>query len=282
MASNLRLLKLRIRTAHNIAQIAKTLEMVSVAKIRRARTLVDTVMPYSKRITALTDAVLRTLPPETPPHAYMGPSSSQTRLVIAIGPEKGLCGPLVSNLMRKLLELDDPRTLVVTVGKRMERVAMHLAESKLIASFPLGTLVPQYSLVYDVSRLADEMVMSGRAGSVELLHARFVSVFSQVPTVERVIPLAPRAAPSSEIPPAFEPSSAALLGALLPHYLEVRIFDAIVQAYTAEHAARMVAMQNAKNNALDIGDSLTLAYNKTRQERITNEILDLANQGKIG
>ena len=72
----------------------------------------------------------------------------------------------------------------------------------------------------------------------------------------------------------------ALLAALLPHFLEVRLFDAVVQAFSAEHAARMVAMQNAKANANDIADSFTLLYNKTRQERITSEILDLANKGK--
>ena len=75
-------------------------------------------------------------------------------------------------------------------------------------------------------------------------------------------------------------TSRGLLDALLPHYLEVRLFDAVIQAYSSEHGARMVAMQNAKKNALEIADSFTLLYNKTRQERITNEILDLANTGK--
>jgi len=86
--------------------------------------------------------------------------------------------------------------------------------------------------------------------------------------------------PESQRPHTIEPDLAGLLAALLPHYLEVRLFDAVIQAYSSEHGARMVAMQNAKKNALDIADSFTLLYNKTRQERITNEILDLANTGK--
>jgi F-type H+-transporting ATPase subunit gamma len=106
-----------------------------------------------------------------------------------------------------------------------------------------------------------------------------VSYFTQVPTFQRVLPLEP-AAQAAGAPEEFEPGSAALLAALLPHFLEVRLFDAVVQAFSAEHAARMVAMQNAKANANDIADTFTLLYNKTRQERITSEILDLANKGK--
>ncbi len=113
-----------------------------------------------------------------------------------------------------------------------------------------------------------------------MLYGRFVSFFTQVPTVEQVLPLGAAAPQAVSEPLVFEPGSAALLDALLPHFLEVRLFDAVVQAFSAEHAARMVAMQNAKSNALDIADTFTLLYNKTRQERITSEILDLANKGK--
>jgi F-type H+-transporting ATPase subunit gamma len=302
MPENLRTLKGRIRTARNIAQLAKTLEMVSVSKIRRARGLAETVRPYAERITALTSTALRSLPADQRAHPYLGarPSAGPAvtaevpggaaeqnarstvprRILLAIGPDKGLCGPLTGNIIRKLVDSVDENTLLITVGKRMEAPGIRVAGKRLIASFPMGARLPSYSLVFDLVRVINERILSGEAGRLDVLYSRFVSFFSQVPTLQGVLPLdlsAPQGAPSAA---GFEPGSAALLDALLPHFLEVRLFDAVVQAFSAEHAARMVAMQNAKSNALEIADTFTLLYNKTRQERITSEILDLANKGK--
>jgi F-type H+-transporting ATPase subunit gamma len=280
MPENLRVLKARIRTAKNIAQLAKTLEMVSVSKIRRARTLADTVRPYADRITALTSNALRSLPPEQRDHPYLKQGKSPFRILLAVGPDKGLCGPLTGNLVRRLAETMDENTLLVTVGRRMETPGARLADKRFLASFHMGSRLPQYSLVFELVKVINEQLMKGRAATLDILYGRFVSYFTQVPTLQRVLPLDAAAAEITGAPAEFEPGSVPLLAALLPHFLEVRLFDAVVQAFCAEQAARMVAMQNAKSNALDIADSFTLLYNKTRQERITGEILDLANKGK--
>jgi F-type H+-transporting ATPase subunit gamma len=280
MPENLRVLKGRIRTAKNIAQLAKTLEMVSVSKIRRARGLADTVRPYARRISALTATALRSLPPEQRDHPYLRAGKAPGRILLVIGPDKGLCGPLTGNIARRLAETMDDSTMLVTVGKRMEGPGVRLAGPRLLASFPMGARLPQYSLVFELVRVIDEQLFAGKASTLDVLYSRFVSYFSQVPTLERVLPLDTSTFDAGAAPSEFEPGSATLLAALLPHFLEVRLFDAVVQAFSAEHAARMVAMQNAKSNALEIADSFTLLYNKTRQERITGEILDLANKGK--
>jgi F-type H+-transporting ATPase subunit gamma len=296
MPENLRILKGRIRTARNIAQLAKTLEMVSVSKIRRARKLAETVRPYAERITGLTELALGALTPEERTHPYLRPVSpgpAQTsKILIAIGPDKGLCGPLTANLIRRLADAMDGNTYLITVGKRMERAGARLAGDRLIASFPMGARLPEYSLVFNIVRVVNERMLAGTSASLSVLYSHFVSFFSQVQVVENILPIvppAPEAAPQEQPPsapqaapvvPVFEPGGAALVNELLPHFLEVRLFDAVVQAFCAEHAARMVAMQNAKSNALEIADAFTLLYNKTRQERITNEILDLANKGK--
>ncbi len=282
MPQSLRILKSRIRTAKNIAQLAKTLEMVSVAKIRRARGLVETVRPYAERITSLSDTALRSVAPGEFVHPYLaGTAREAPRLLLVIGPDKGLCGALVSNLVRRMFEEDSPDARLITVGKRMEAPAARMAGNRLVAAFPMGSKLPEYSLVYDLTLAVNDHILSGRAAALDILYTRFVSYFTQVPTLERVLPLAPSPAPAQEDREfhTIEPDLTGLLTELLPHYLEVRIFDAVIQAYSSEHGARMVAMQNAKKNALEIADSFTLLYNKTRQERITNEILDLANTG---
>ena len=311
MPQSLRSLKSRIRTAKNIAQLAKTLEMVSVTKIRRARRLADTVRPYAERITSLGDTAMRNIGPGEFMHPYLGnqpgrngdrpgsrplPGMAEgggardggSRLLLVIGPDKGLCGPLVSNLVRRMFEVDSPDSQLITVGKRMEGPAARLAGPRLVASFPVGSRLPEYSLVYDLVLAINGYILTGRAARLDVLYTRFVSYFTQVPTLDHLLPLsapAPAAEkpasvePETERPHTIEPDLPGLLQALLPHYLEVRLFDAVIQAYSSEHGARMVAMQNAKKNALEIADSFTLLYNKTRQERITNEILDLANTG---
>jgi F-type H+-transporting ATPase subunit gamma len=162
----------------------------------------------------------------------------------------------------------------------MELPGVRLAGDRLIASFRMGSRLPEYSLVFELVRVINEQMRSGKAASLDVLYGRFVSFFTQVPTVEKVLPIGAAAPQVASEPLVFEPGGAALLDALLPHFLEVRLFDAVVQAFCAENAARMVAMQNAKSNALEIADTFTLLYNKTRQERITSEILDLANKGK--
>jgi F-type H+-transporting ATPase subunit gamma len=286
MPENLRVLKGRIRTAKNIAQLAKTLEMVSVSKIRRARGLAETVRPYAERISALTADAMRGLAPEERAHPYLGgrPAAGVAggRILVAIGPDKGLCGPLTGNIVRKLTESIDENTWLITVGKRMEGPGVRVAGGRLLASFPMGARLPSYSLVFQLVRVINERILSGQASTLDVLYSRFVSYFSQVPTLQHVLPLEMPAAASAGAgaPPVIEPGGPALLEALLPHFLEVRLFDAVVQAFSAEHAARMVAMQNAKSNALDIAETFTLLYNKTRQERITSEILDLGNKGK--
>jgi len=260
--------------------LAKTLEMVSVSKIRRARGLAETVRPYAERITALTGATLQSVPADQRDHPYLKPGKNPRRLLLVIGPDKGLCGPLTGNLVRKLADSMDKETLLITVGRRMEGPGARMAGARLLASFPMGARLPQYSLVFDLVHVINEHIQSGNAGTLDIIYGRFVSFFTQVPVLEHVLPLDPSAVAARGEPSEFEPGSEVLLAALLPHFLEVSLFNAVVQAFSAEHAARMVAMQNAKSNALEIADSFTLLYNKTRQERITSEILDLANKGK--
>jgi F-type H+-transporting ATPase subunit gamma len=280
MPENLQALKGRIRTANNISQIAKTLEMVSAIKIRRAQAMMGTAQPYAEGIRSLAEDILAHAAPSLPlSHPYISGGKSPARLLIAIGPDKGLCGPLLSNLTRKLLDLDDPNLLLITVGKRIERAGARMSKSRLIAAFPLGTGVSQYSLVYDLVRIVNEHILSSRASSLTVLFSRYVSYVSQVPDKVEILPLPKPPKHEHTFPYEIEPNTTAVIEALFPHYLEVMLYWLVVEAYTSEQAARLSAMQNAKNNALDTADFLTLTFNKTRQERITNEILDLANQG---
>lgn len=277
MAKNLQQLKRRIKTSRNVSQIAKAMEMMSASKIKRAQKKVENNKPYAQRIEALTSTLVKNIGTSNIKHPYIDGNKSEKKLIIAISPERGLCGSLNTNLFKKLLSVADSSTSLITVGKKIGAFAGK-TKFDFIASFPMSTTIPSFSMVYDISKLVSEAFNSGTVGKVELLYAEFQSFFTQTPVVKSLLPInVSEFDKTQEYFHLFEPQSQEMLDLLLPQYLEVSIYSALIEAYTSEQAARMVAMQNAKNNANDMANYLSLVYNKTRQEKITNEILDLSN-----
>lgn len=275
MAQNLQQLKRRIKTAGNIAQIAKAMEMISASKIKKAQNSVLAHKPYAQKIEQLTKRILSGLSETHYSHPYLEASDGKT-LFIIVAPDKGLCGSLNTNLFRKLLDMDIEKNNVVTIGKRAQQFCERTGIVPL-ASYPMGTKLPNYRYVYSILEIIKEQYESGTR-KVELIYTGFNSIFSQVVTHSKLLPIEKEVFEGdSSQPYIFEPGMIELLEDLLPYYVEVQLYNVMLEAHTSEQAARMIAMQNAKNNALDIAAALTLTYNKSRQERITNEILSLGN-----
>lgn len=281
MAQNLQQLKRRIKTSKNVAQIAKAMEMMSASKIKRAQATVENNKPHSEKVVSLTNNLIRRTDLETFHHPFIDGNTSKKRLLLIISPDRGLCGSLNTNLFKKLLEVKDSYDALITVGTKVERFAARFS-FEILASFPIGTTIPKYSFIFELAKLIEDLYLKGEVGEVSVLYTKFHSFFAQNPTVKKILPIRfnPQEGQAVEelLPDAlFEPNITTLLESLLPHYFEIEIYDALIQAYTSEQVARMLAMQNAKTNANEIATFLTLAYNKTRQERITAEILDLSN-----
>ena len=283
MAQNLQLLKRRIKTSKNIAQIAKALEMIAASKIKKAQKAANGNRPYAERVSQVTEGILSSIDRKKFSHPYLTESKNPKTLLIAISPDRGLCGSLNTNLYKKLMEVDSADIKVVTVGKKIGLFASKL-KCELLSSYPMGSTLPDFSLVYQLKTLVDEEYSSGNVGNVQILYAESTSLFIQTPIVKTLLPFTfeinnddARTNDTS----IFEPDKEAILQDLLPYYLEIQLFNALLQAFTSEQAAQMIAMQNAKNNAFDIAEYLNLVYNKSRQERITNEILDLSNSSQI-
>lgn len=280
MAQNLQLLKRRIKTSNNITQIAKAMEMISASKIKKAQTAANNNKPYAQRISEMTFSALNSRGENKMKLPYVDLPQSPKKLLIAISTNKGLCGSLNTNLNKKLLEYEDKNTMLITVGKKIELFASRL-QYELVASFVTSNSLPDYSLTYQLKNLITQYIDDASISEVHILFSEFKSLFTQRSTYQKLLPFTFNSPTENEIEESassiFEPNSTEILLDLLPYYLEIQIYNALLQAYTSEQAARMMAMQNAKNNASDIAEYLTLVYNKSRQERITNEILDLAN-----
>lgn len=276
MAENLQLLKRRIKTAGNIAQIAKAMEMISASKIKKAQAAVINNKPYAQRITTLTSNILKNLDSSKFNHPYITKPTSENKLLLVISPDKGLCGSLNTNLFKKLLQIDNKNIKMIAVGKKAARFCRNMS-GELIAEFNIGTTLPPYSIVYRLMEIVNKEYDLPYPPSFQILFSEFKSIFTQEPVLRDVLPIATESDEDVTLPYVFEPAAAILLESLLPYFLEVTLYNSLLEAFTSEQAARMMAMQNAKNNALDISDFLTLSYNKSRQERITNELLTLSN-----
>jgi len=284
MAANLQLLKRRINTSKNIAQIAKAMETISASKIKKAQDAANGNKPYAQKILELAAKCMDQLKDKKFSHPYMKLPKNKSKLYVVITPDKGLCGALNTNLYKKMLEVDSNNAIYIVLGKKAEQFSTKLL-GNVHASFKMGTSLSGYSTVIQVKSLLDNLLKTAKISEAYLLYAEFDSILTQLPVVKKLLPL------NLEIIGArsekdgfpggnetlFEPNAEDFLMELLPKYIETQIFNALIQAFTSEQAARMMAMQNAKNNAFDIAEYLTLSYNKSRQERITNEILDLTN-----
>lgn len=274
MAQNLQQLKRRIKTAKNIAQVARSMEMISASKIKRAQKLVENNKPYAERIINLTSSIIKHINLEKYHNPYIEKNDSEKTLLIVISTDKGLCGSLNTNLFKKLLEIDNKELKIVSLGKRSTQFVLRV-EGEVIMTANIGTTLPDYALVFKLIEIIKDEYIKGKVGKVQLLFNEFESIFAQNPTIRTLLPIEKTEKDENPLPYLFEPNAEQIITDLIPYYLETVLYTSLIEAFTSEQAARMVAMQNAKNNALDIADYLALIYNKSRQERITNELLSL-------
>ncbi|MDR3071546.1 MAG: ATP synthase F1 subunit gamma [Endomicrobium sp.] len=276
MAQNLQQLKKRIKTSDSIFKIAKAMEMVSTSKIRKAQSSVDKYNPYAEKIRRILQRIVANKDLLNKMEKFAKEIEGK-RLVYIICPDRGFVGGLIVNLFKKANSYLNPSDYVIAVGKKALADATWYNHN-VIASFDMGTNFPKHDDLYPMIDIAKQFYLSGEVVKISVIYAKFKNILVQDPVVEEIFPVKQDGVLSeTEIEYIFEPSSQQVLKDLFPFYFEIEFYNALVNAYASEQAARMIAMKKAKDNANDISETLTSIYNKSRQERITNEILDLAN-----
>jgi len=277
--ASIRLLRNRIKSVKNIAQITKAMEMVAASKMKKAQAQAISGKLYAQKIFdmvmelgARTDAKNHPL--------LMKPSKlTGKRLVILLSTNKGLCGSLNTNLFRFFLENYSTISSneYVSIGKKGTDVIVRTG----------GTLVSDFSqnatfieAVPAIAQMAVDGFLTQKYDGVDLVFSEFFSALRQNPKRKTILPLTMVASSEDKETKKdkeflIEPSIPEVFDKLLPHYIENQIRDAILQSEASEHSARMVAMRNATDNAKSRIEDLTLMYNKARQEKITYEISDM-------
>lgn len=277
----------RIRSVKNTAQITKAMQMVAASKMRKAQQAALAGRPYATLMNQVLGEVTAHAGDFT--HPLMEQREIRKRAVILVSSDKGLCGGHNSNLVREAAKLERENTVFITAGRRGSQFVAR-TRRELAAEFTYKDS-PLFSEARAICKFARDLFLKGDVDQVDVLFTNFINTLTQRPETITLLPVGEIKGVSVDVAGEelagklergpteflFEPSPEAVLGAMLPHYLNFRMFQVLLEAKASEHSARMVAMKNATDNANQLIKDLTLEYNKIRQATITKELLEISS-----
>jgi len=281
--ANIRLIRRRIRGIQSTAKITRAMEMIATLKMRRAQERGLAGRPYSEKIfqviadlSALPQA--SDLPEMIALHPLLQRRPVNKIAIVHITPDRGLCGGLNTGVNRKtasfIVEQSVPVTIVAIGRKGCDFMRRYRGD--ILAEFTGLGDKPSLLDTLPISRIIIDDYSRGVIDLVYLVYAQFVSTMTQRPVLRQILPVEPATIPRGEnVTYIYEPGSDAVLGELLPRFVEMQVYHAILESIASEQSARMVAMRNATDSANELVQDLTLMYNKARQEAITKELLDI-------
>jgi F-type H+-transporting ATPase subunit gamma len=270
----------RIRSVKSTEQITKAMKMVSASKLRRAQEAMFAARPYARKMEEVLGSAASRARPDS--HPLLAERSGRRTSLVVITTDKGLCGGFNANLIRAASQFlaerapdDVELVLVGRKGRDYFRRRSFRIRSELVGVFqPLRYATPR--------QIAGDAIAAFTAGEIDRVHVvynEFKTVIQQRVVVEQLLPL-PRSTADPKEPPLdylYEPGPAAIFAAVLPKFVEVRLWQALLESQAAEHGARMAAMDAATKNASEAIDRLTLYMNKVRQAAITKEIIEVVS-----
>ncbi|MBK7449591.1 MAG: ATP synthase F1 subunit gamma [Anaerolineales bacterium] len=281
-------MRLRIKSVKNISQVTRALETVSASKVRKAVNAVMATRSYATKAWQ----VLRHVA-EQPGRDSLHPllvkrSNVKNALVVVVTGDRGLAGAYNSNVIRFTAQKFDQYSVPVkyiAVGRK-GRDLLFRRRKDVIADFSNLPAAPSFADVSAIGRLAVEEYNNGNVDEVFLVYTDFVNMGRQIATVKKLLPLElegeglvedfdHKASSGPSAAYEYEPDQREILDEIIPRFTALQVYQAILESQASEHAARMVAMRNATDNAKELVSALQLVYNKVRQQTITNDILDI-------
>jgi F-type H+-transporting ATPase subunit gamma len=277
---SLKAIRKRIASVRNTQKITKAMKMVSAAKLRRAQEAATAARPYAQKLTELLEGIAGAASDESHPLLRVSESVERVHLVVVTG-DRGLCGAYNSAILRQAEAVlrREPRSAVDLTVVGRKGVEYFRRRSVPVAERHVQIGAPSIDLAREIAHNVAAAFADGKVDRVELLYSAFRSALSQVPTLETLLPVRAEAAEGAPSPVEYlmEPDRASLLDRLLPQYVEVRIYRALLEAAASEHGARMTAMDSATSNAAKMIFNLTLAMNRARQAAITKELMEIVS-----
>jgi F-type H+-transporting ATPase subunit gamma len=277
--ASIQVLRRRIRSIQGTTKIVRAMEMVATAKMRRTQQQALAGRPYTEKIRqviadiAVEPGIMGKILP------LLEKREVKKIAILHIGTDRGLCGGLNTNLNRMMAEFilgQKAPVTVITVGRKARAFA-RIAKLDVRAEFTGISDRATMQETMAISRMVIDDYSRGEVDLVYLAYPRFISTVVQKPTIEVLLPIEPATLPPGQVAEyIYEPDPLTVLNELLPRFVEMEIYHAILELIASEQSARMVAMRNAGDNAEDLTKDLSLSLNKARQEMITKEICDIS------
>ena len=286
--ANTRDIRNRIKSVKNTAQITKAMELVAASKMKRAQDTAIAGRPYALLLAEILDAVSERATELI--HPFLEKREVKRRGILIISTDKGLCGPLNSNLFRLVAKIDRSAAFVA-IGRKATQFLSRTART-VLADFSISDRTRFAEVRLPIEFLLKAYI-DGEIDTIEVLYTRFINTLRQEPSLDPLVPLgdldevihsfmaAHQAAADTRAPEdaremLFEPGADYILDELVSLYIKREIYQRVLEAKASEQSARMVAMKTATDNAGTLVDELTLHYNKARQAAITQEILEIS------
>jgi F-type H+-transporting ATPase subunit gamma len=280
--ATLKAIRRRIASVQSTEQITRAMKLVAAARLRRAQEALLAARPYSQALARVADSLLNAEGVDIAP----AEDAKKSVLVAVIAADRGLCGGYNTNVIRegeqvrRSLERDGLEVRYYAVGKK---AVDHYKRTKAPIGVESTNNLPRLATVELARLIAGRMLADFQSGAISeasIVYTRFHSALTQTPVYERLLPVTrPEQATADEAPASvdylIEPSPQELIPVVVKSYLEAAVFHGLLEAEASEYGAKMTAMDNATNNAVEMINTLTLEMNRARQAQITKELMDI-------
>ena len=268
----------RIRSVENTGKVTNAMSLIAASKMRRAQLAVTDGRPYAEKIHEVIATLAAQPTDDDTVHPLLETRPVNNVGMVVITPDRGLAGGMHANINRQVARFilgSDATVRSIVVGRKGRDFLVRYTDTVQAVFTDLSDRVSLADTTA-ISRLVIDGYTERGFDEVHLAYMRFVSTVQQEPVIERILPVEPAALESAQrVGYIYEPDPATVLSALLPQFVEMQVYHAILESIASEQSARMVAMRNATDNANQLASDLTLVMNKLRQDSITNELLDL-------
>lgn len=287
MASG-REMRLRIQSVKNISQVTRALSAVSASKVRKAMAAVAATRNYATKAWQVLIHIAGQPGRDTLHPLLTKRANIKQTLVLVVSGDRGLAGAYNTNIIRYLLHKFDKYEMpikYIAVGRKGRDLLIRRRKN-VIAEFSNLPPAPSFSDVSAIGRLAVNEFLEGNVDEVYLVYTDFVTMTKQEPVIKKLLPLDVGASSEDRVEAyeskhlsaayIYEPEESEILDEIIPRFTALQVYQAILEGLASEHAARMIAMGNATDNAVELVGALQMDYNKVRQQTITGDLLDIA------
>ena len=290
--ANLRDIRRRIKSVKNTSQITKAMQLVAAAKMKKAQDQAIAGRDYADRLNEVLVNLKENISEED--HVLLKQPGGKKELILVVSTDKGLCGGLNTNLLKKVRAEMGEDADVVTVGRKL-RTSLGKLGHNIVSDWEVADPTP-FADAKPIGAYLTDQFLEGNYSAVKVAFTNFETTLTQTPWVQQLLPVQESAlaekrsyegmgragdvGETARRDYVFEPSPEGVLDSLLPLYINYQVYQMILEARASEHSARMVAMKAATDNAEQMIKDLTLEYNKVRQAAITSELLEITTAMK--